>query len=241
MRLAIISDIHGNWDALQAVLRNMDAAGIDDTVCLGDNIGYGPEPNEVIDTLQQRKIVSVLGNHELAVLQPENLAWFNPAARQSLSLTIARLSESSRNYISRMEAVLLTHECRFVHGFPPDSVTTYYFEVAEEETRNVFDLYTEKCCFIGHTHDLMLLAYRQGKLNLQPLPEGRRALEPDVRHIVNAGSVGQPRDGDNTAKYLIYDTTDNVLEVRYVAYDIATVARKIIEAGLPEIHAHRLW
>ncbi|KPJ77080.1 MAG: hypothetical protein AMJ54_09360 [Deltaproteobacteria bacterium SG8_13] len=241
MRLAIISDIHGNWDAFQAVLKNMDRAGVDAVVCLGDNIGYGPEPNEVIAALQQRNIPSVLGNHELAFLQPERLAWFNPTARQSLSLTFERLSEGSRSYISRMEAVLVDHGCRFVHGFPPDSVTTYYFELAEEATCKTFDTYAETYCFIGHSHDLVLLACRQGRLENRPLTEGLLELEPGNRHIVNAGSVGQPRDGDNRAKYLIWDSTGSVLEVRYVAYDIAAVARKIIDAGLPEIHAKRLW
>jgi predicted phosphodiesterase len=241
MRLAIISDIHGNWDALQAVLENLDAANVDETVCLGDNIGYGPEPNEVIETLQQRNIPSVLGNHELALLEPERLEWFNPAARRSLSLTIERLTENSRDFIARMETVRVAHGCRFVHGFPPASATTYYFELAEEAMCKVFDAYAEKHCFIGHSHDLVLLAYRHRQLETEPLTKGRLNLQPDVRYIINAGSVGQPRDGENSAKYLIWDTTGDVVEVRYIAYDIAAVARKIIDAGLPEIHAHRLW
>ena len=241
MKLAVLSDIHGNWDALQAVLQSMEAADIDQSVCLGDNIGYGAEPNEVIDALRQRNIPSVIGNHELAFLQPERLSWFNPTARQSLMLTFERLSESSRDFISRMDAVRVAHGCRFVHGFPPDSVTTYYFELAEKAICKAFDTYPEPRCFIGHSHDLVVLACRQGQLESRPLTEGRLILQPDIRHIVNAGSVGQPRDGDNTAKYLIYDTTADVLDVRYVPYDIAAAARKIVEAGLPEIHANRLW
>lgn len=241
MRLAIISDIHGNFDALQAVLHNMDAADVDETICLGDNIGYGPEPNEVIETLQQRNIPSVLGNHELACVQPERLAWFNPTARRSLSLNIEWLSDSSRNFISRMEPVLVAHGCRFVHGFPPDSATTYYFELAEEAVCRVFDAFAEKRCFIGHSHDLVLLAHRQGRLEIRPLTRGCLPLQTDARYIINAGSVGQPRDGDNSAKYLVWDTAADVVEVRYVAYDIAAVVRKIIDAGLPQIHAHRLW
>ena len=241
MRLAVISDIHGNWDAFQAVLNDMDTAVIDAVVCLGDNIGYGPEPNEVIDALRQRKIPSVLGNHEMAVLQPERLSWFNPTARQSLSLTIERLSESSRRYISRMQTFLVAHQCRFVHGFPPDSATTYYFELAEASTSKVFDMYPEQICFIGHTHDLVRLAYRKDKLELEPLARGHLVLEPDTRHIINAGSVGQPRDGENSAKYLIWDSGAQELHVRFVAYDIAATVKKIIDAGLPEIHARRLW
>ena len=241
MRLAVISDIHGNWDALQAVLKDLDAAVVDETICLGDNIGYGPEPNEVIESLQHRNIPSVLGNHELAFLQPERLAWFNPTARQSLSLTIERLSENSRNFISKMNTVLVVHGCRFVHGFPPDSATTYYFELAQASTREVFDTYAEKNCFIGHLHDLVLMTYRQDKLELQPLKKGQIQLAADTRHIINAGSVGQPRDGDNSAKYLIWDSADDVLQVRYVPYDIASTAQKIIDAGLPNVHAARLW
>ena len=241
MRLAVISDIHGNWNALQAVLNDMDTAVIDDVVCLGDNIGYGPEPNEVIDALRQREIPSVLGNHEMAVLQPERLSWFNPTARQSLSLTIERLSESSHRYISRMESVMVAHECRFVHGFPPESVTTYYFELAEAAASEVFKMYPEQTCFIGHTHDLVRLAHRQDRLELEPLAEGRWGLEQGTRYIINAGSVGQPRDGENSAKYVIWDSDARELEIRFVAYDIAATVKKIIDAGLPEIHARRLW
>ena len=241
MRLAVISDIHGNWDALQSVLKDLDAMSVDETVCLGDNIGYGPEPNEVIESLQHRKIPSVLGNHELAFLQPERLAWFNPTARRSLSLTIERLSDNSQDFISQMSTVHVAHGCRFVHGFPPDSATTYYFELAQASTREVFDTYAEKNCFIGHSHDLVLMTYRQDKLEVQQLSNGQIRLEPDTRHIINAGSVGQPRDGDNTAKYLIWDTTADLLQVRYVPYDIAAVAQKIIDAGLPKVHAARLW
>ena len=241
MRLAVISDIHGNWDAFQAVLNDMDTAVIDAVVCLGDNIGYGPEPNEVIDALRQHEIPSVLGNHEMAVLQPERLSWFNPTARQSLSLTIERLSESSRSYISRMESVMVAHECRFVHGFPPESVTTYYFELAEAATSEVFKMYAEQTCFIGHTHDLVRLAHRQDRLELEPLARGRLALEQGTRYIINAGSVGQPRDGENSAKYVIWDSDTRELDVRFVAYDIAANLKKIIYAGLTEIHARRLW
>ena len=169
MKLAIISDIHGNWDALQAVLKDIDAAAVDDIVCLGDNIGYGAEPNRVVEALQQRNISSVLGNHELVALQPERLAWFNPTAQQSLAMTIEWLSENARSYIARMETAMVAHGCRFVHGFPPESVTTYYFELSEEATCGAFDAFAEQHCFIGHTHDLVLLTYRQGKLQDQPM------------------------------------------------------------------------
>ena len=241
MKIAIISDIHGNWDALQAVLKDIDAAAVDDVVCLGDNIGYGSEPNRVIEALQQRNISSVLGNHELAMRKPERLSWFNPTAQKSLALTNEWLSENARSYIDRMEAVMVAHGCRFVHGFPPESVTTYYFELSEEATCAAFDSFAEQHCFIGHTHDLVLLSYRRGELQERPMEKGSLQLQSDARHILNAGSVGQPRDGDNNAKYLIWQPATNELEVRYVAYDIAAAAQKIIDAGLPEVHAKRLW
>jgi len=242
MKLAILSDIHGNWDALDAVLGDADARGADAFICLGDVIGYGAEPNRVIETLQQRGISSVLGNHELAVLEPDYLAWFNPVARVSLEQTGRWLTAACRRYIAGMERAQVLHDCRFVHGFPPESVTTYRFEVAPEERQRIMQALDTRICFIGHTHDLNLMVVNNDQIDSTPLPEGITPLaSSSMRYLINTGSVGQPRDGDNRAKYAVLDTSSLDLDVRFVPYDIAAAASKIVSAGLPKAHADRLW
>ncbi len=240
MRLAVITDIHGNWDALVNVLQDIDHSGVDKIFCLGDNIGYGPESDRVIQTLRDREIPSILGNHELAVINREYLAWFNPMARKSLEKTIEMLSDNTLSYLSDLERVLVHGEYRFVHGFPPDSPSTYRYEVPDYKKRRIFETMEEKICFIGHTHDLNLIAYNGETLTSELLVKGPSILSFENRYIISAGSVGQPRDGNNNAKYVIRDESAGTIEVRYIPYDITSVAEKILAAGFPGIHARRL-
>lgn len=240
-RIAIISDVHGNATALSAVLEDIDVLKIRQVVSLGDNIGYGPEPEKVIHLLRGRKIPSVMGNHEMAISNPEFLAWFNPVARTSLEKTKTLISEDTVKYISDLpNSLVVNNRCRFVHGFPPDSATLYLFEMPEERTLEAIEELNEQICFVGHTHELMLIGWNGRKIIRQPLKRGLYPLQPDFRYLINAGSVGQPRDGNSHAKYIIWDTATGVLEVRFVFYDISDTVRKIYQAGLPEQHAWRL-
>lgn len=241
MRLAVLSDIHANLEAFEQVLADIDRSDVDAIVSLGDNIGYGPDPNAVIGLLQERRIPSVLGNHELAVLSARHLNWFNPLARRSVLWTIDMLSLPSRAFVSRLPGALVLHGCQFVHGFPPRSIATYLFQVSPQRILNVFRRLTVPLCFIGHTHNLERLEYDGQDVSRNPLAAGSIPLSLEHRHILNIGAVGQPRDGDNSAKYVIWDSLEKILTVRYVPYDIASVVRKIKAAGLPESHADRLW
>jgi len=241
MRLAVVSDIHGNFDALEQVIGDIDRSRIDAIVGLGDNIGYGPEPDRVVAQIQRRGILSVMGNHEMALTDAEYLNWFNPSARKSLIKTRDLLSDASSDYIATLEPCLTSYGCRFVHGFPPDSTLIYMFQVSEVRTRRVFEEMEESLCFIGHTHTLELIGYNGHDIKYRELPEGLTHLEGPKKYIINIGSVGQPRDGTNTAKYVIWDSAAKTIEVRCIPYDIAAVVRKIQAAGLPEEHAQRLW
>jgi predicted phosphodiesterase len=241
MRVAVISDIHGNFDALAAVLADIDKSKIDMVVCLGDCIGYGAEPERVIRTLQERGIPSTLGNHEQAVLERDRLDWFNPMAKASLIKTVSMLSEETLRMIKGFPTFLASNGSRFVHGFPPASVTTYSFELSPADKRRVLDNLVESVSFFGHTHDLCIITYDGHTLTDAPLGLEPIAILPDHRYAINVGSVGQPRDGNNNAKYVIWDKSDATFEVKFVPYDIAAAADKIIAAGLPEIHAKRLW
>jgi predicted phosphodiesterase len=241
MRIAIVSDIHGNMEAFHNVLSDIDRSTIDAIVSLGDNIGYGPEPEHVIEQIRNRNIPSIMGNHELAVADERILEFFNPLARQSIQKTVQLLSHTSIDYVCRLNRSLILHGHRFVHGLPPQSVTTYLFQVGDDKLNDVFKKFEEPLCFVGHTHTLELVAYNGQSVIREPLREGITTLNPDRRYIINCGSVGQPRDLNNNAKYIILDSEHYHLEVRYVPYDISAVVHKILAAGLPKAHADRLW
>jgi predicted phosphodiesterase len=241
MRLAVVSDIHGNLEAFKQVLADIELNRIDTIISLGDNIGYGPNSEQVMSLIRSEAIASIMGNHELALLDSSHLSWFNPLARESLEKTSRKLSDASLKGISGLPRYLVEHACRFVHGFPPESVTTYLFEVAPLKIQQTFDLIDERICFIGHTHKLELIGYDGDQLSRSLLTQGSLTLDPRQRYIVNAGSVGQPRDLTNHAKYIIWDKETDCLEVRFIEYDHVSVAIKIITAGLPKAHAERLY
>jgi predicted phosphodiesterase len=240
-KIAIISDVHGNMEAFEQVLADIGRLKVDVVISLGDNIGYGPEPDRVIQSIRQHAISSVQGNHELAIIEPNYLNWFNAAAQQSLKKTLKLLSEPSIEFIAQMNVYLSEYGCRFVHGFPPDSPLTYSFQVSEGKTKNALDELSEGRCFIGHTHTLDVITYDGQKLEYGSLNEGLNILDSHLKYIISVGSVGQPRDGDNRSKYVIWDSSDDTVQVRFVTYDIGAVVKKIHAAGLPQEHAERLW
>jgi predicted phosphodiesterase len=241
MKLAIISDIHGNYDALRQVLADIDRCSVDQIVSLGDNIGYGPESDRVVQKLIALDIRSVLGNHELAIKNPKYLNWFNPVARKSLLKTRDLLSESSILFVKSLEPYLSFDGCRCVHGFPPDSPLIYMFQPSEKRTIKVFEELQERICFIGHTHTLEMMSFDGEAIETSDLPKGLTRLAKGKKYIINIGSVGQPRDDSSDAKYIIWDTTQDTIEVKFVPYEVAAVVQKIKAAGLPEEHADRLW
>ena len=240
MRLAVISDIHGNFEAFQQVLADIDRSVIDAVISLGDNVGYGPEPELVIQKIRTRRIRSVQGNHELALKDPQYLSWFNPSARKSLVQTRSLLSDKSLRFIAKLKPSLIAYDCRFVHGFPPDSPLIYTFQTSDRSKIEAFEKSSERLCFIGHTHTLEIIGYDGQKLEYRDLPEGITGLDKKKKYIINIGSVGQPRDGSNKAKYAIWDSANDSIDIRFIAYDIASVVKKIHDAGLPEEHANRL-
>lgn len=241
MRLAVIADIHGNLEAMNQVLADIDDQGVDRIVCLGDNIGYGPEPEAVIHKIRERGIPSLMGNHELVVKEPGYLDWFNPLARKTHLLTEDSLSQSSLDYCRSLEMNMIIEGCLCVHGCPPDSALTYIFEPSDRAMIRIFRGMDQKICFVGHTHRLEIISFNGGKVERSPVTGGQTPLHPADQYIINVGSVGQPRDGNNKAKYVIWDDAERLLTVRLVPYDIAVTADKIIKLGWPETNALRLW
>ena len=241
MKISIISDIHGNLEAFNEVLADIKKIGTDASICLGDMIGYGPDPEEVVSIIRELEIPTIMGNHELIIVDPKYIEWFNPLARESILKTLPMLSKGSVDYISGLKTYAIHHGARFVHGVPPDSVITYLFQIEEPVFCDIFEKMKEKICFVGHTHKLEIVSYSGGAVIRAPLKKGCLHLHADKKYIVNVGSVGQPRDTSNDAKYVIWDSTAGTLDVRFISYDIAAVVQKIKDAGLPAEHAERLW
>jgi predicted phosphodiesterase len=238
MRFAVLSDIHANMEAFEAVLADIDSTGVSEIVCLGDTIGYGAEPEDAVRLLRARNIPSVLGNHEAGLVDPNG--WFNPQVRSSMRLTKRLLSFDSLTFLRNLPRCRVRNGIRFVHGFPPDSVSTYLFEKSDEELRVEMGRMEERICFLGHTHELELVSLNGNEVIRRKLRQGLHVLPLNGAYLVNVGSVGQPRDQDLRAKYILFDPITGVLEVRCIAYDARSTAAKIIALGLPRSYASRL-
>jgi predicted phosphodiesterase len=240
MRLAILSDIHGNLEAFESVHADMERQEVDGAVCLGDMIGYGPDPEDVIRRVRNLRCTTVLGNHEASLLAEKARNLMNFQARENSLATEKLLSAESITYCRGLPRFLHSGDTWFVHGYPPDSVYTYLFNTSDQRIEKLFAASEASLYFVGHTHVLQLVSQQQGKVVRAPLPEGRRHLDHDRKYIINACSVGQPRDGDNRAKYLIWDNETRELEARFLPYDCKKTIRKIRERGFPDIYAERL-
>ncbi len=236
MPFLIVSDIHGNREALEAVLA--DARGLyDRIVCLGDLAGYGADPNFTVEWARSNVAAIVRGNHDKVCAGLDSLYSYRPAARVAAEWSLHALSVENRAYLERLPRGPLPYEgFDLVHGSPLDEdeylMTTTDVEAIRRELETPLS-------FFGHTHlQGGFLISRNGVKTIDP----HRALElePDYMYLVNPGSVGQPRDGDPHAAYAIYSPKERVVEFRRVAYDVAAAAEKIRAAGLPESLASRL-
>jgi diadenosine tetraphosphatase ApaH/serine/threonine PP2A family protein phosphatase len=249
--VAVMSDVHGNLEALKSVLADIDAQGATEILNLGDMVGYGPEPEACVQLLRERGVPSVLGNHEHGLAEAQARGFFNPQARMALDRTRLLLSDDSVMHFRTLPRTMEAHGALFVHGCPPGLVSKYLYELDDEALRETFALYPHPLCFAGHTHDLERISYFQGpqpgawRIERRNLGKGQTTLDRHARHIINVGSVGQPRDGNNKAKYVLWQPATRdaaaTIEVRFVPYDIARTAARIVEVGLPTVYADRLW
>ena len=240
MLVAVISDIHSNLEALTVVLEDLDRLAVEHVWSLGDMVGYGPDPEAVVELARARGIESVMGNHEKGLADPGFLDWFNPQARAALTRNAELISPATRQYLTTLPRFLVRQGLRLVHGCPPQSVGTYLFEYSTSQLGRIMAKLEESICLVGHTHELDLYERLDGRTHHPGLKEGRRHLDPAARYLINAGSVGQPRDGDPRAKYVLLDLEALTLEVRCLDYPYRETAAKIRALGLPEIFARRL-
>ncbi|MBV6395242.1 MAG: hypothetical protein HFACDABA_00817 [Anaerolineales bacterium] len=239
MRVLVLSDIHGNYDALQAVLK--DAGEVDETWCLGDLVGYGPEPNLCVERVRDiPNLTCLLGNHDVAALGRMPLSAFNGDARRSLEYQIRALYADNVDFLKSLPETTQVHgEATLAHGSPRDPVWEYI--INSLTARLNFEHFDTPFCFVGHTHlqSIFRLNEKDDRITLgAPVVDEPLPMVP--RTIFNPGSVGQPRDRDPRAAYAIYDTEAHIWQARRVEYDVAAVQARIRELKLPERHAVRL-
>ena len=238
MQILVISDIHANLTALEAVLNH--AGEVDAVWCLGDLVGYGPDPNECVARVRSLpNLVCLIGNHDAAVVDQMDAATFNPEARISIEWTCEQLSPEHLEYLSQLRNRIVMDNVTLVHG-SPRSPTYEYLLDTHLATVN-FSYFETSFCFVGHTHlpAQYLLANGQGHANLI-IPTPNQVIQLASRSIINPGSVGQPRDRDPRAAYALFNTETQNWDYRRIHYNIQAVQKRMKTHGLPERHIQRL-
>jgi len=243
VRYLVLSDIHGNIDALDAVLEEASREAIDWVLVLGDLVGYGAGPNEVIDRLLglEQPTVVIRGNHDKVLATPDLGERFNSVAREAVRWTAEELTVDHLEYLEGLpQGPLEIAPGMFIcHGSPLDEDE---YVLALEDAAAVFARHQGALTFFGHTHIPTCFAASQGELLLLDLggEEANLRLETGTRYLANPGSVGQPRDEDPRAAYCVFDTSIAELGWRRCAYPVGVAQRRILAAGLPEVLAYRL-
>jgi predicted phosphodiesterase len=238
VRAAVISDIHANLHALEAVFEAVDADPPDELWCLGDLVGYGPRPNEVTALVQERASICLVGNHDLGVLGRLDLEEFAPDAQVSARWTQTVLLEETRSYLEELSPEAKTDWAELFHASPRDPVWEYV--ITEEAARDALESTVAPAVLVGHSHLALAIALVEPKLNGGLAPAGTEIDLAEGRWLLNPGSVGQPRDGDPRAAWLELDFEARSGRFRRIAYDVARTQEEIRERELPEALAERL-
>ena len=241
MLTAVFSDVHGNLEALDAALRDARSHGAERFVCLGDVVGYGADPNACCERVRALGGIVVRGNHDHACSHRVPLEWFNPLAAAAVRWTRQRLSAENRDWLRGLPyEAEIDGRAQLVHGALHDPRHwPYLFEAADAGPH--FPHQTLPLCFVGHTHVPIVLAQIGGNVFESHLKAFLGAAEEGAKVVVNAGSVGQPRDGNPKACYLLFDPAEGLVVPRRVEYDPTPTAAKILAAGLPKQLALRLF
>ncbi|MBE3134576.1 MAG: metallophosphoesterase family protein [Acidobacteria bacterium] len=243
MRYLVLSDIHANIQALDTVLAAAGSAGYDRVVVLGDLVGYGGNPEAVVERIRSLEPVAIVrGNHDKVAAGIEDSSGFNAIARRAALWTRQALSPSSLKYLAALPVgpLPLDESVLICHGSPEDE-DLYIFN--DRDALRALSAAERLITLFGHTHLPIVVRLVDGTLELVArgtLAENLVAFTPDVDYLVNPGSVGQPRDGDPRAAFAIFDTGDQTIVLHRVAYAIADAQARILEAGLPPSLAHRL-
>jgi len=240
MRTAVIADIHANLEALQAVLTRIEVLRADKIVCLGDIVGYNADANECVDIIRTMKIRCVLGNHDACASGLEEPDGFNPVARRAVLWTRAELTVENRLFLRNLPREQQVGDIYLFHGSIHDTnrYILYMNDAADNFTQLAGMGNSLRIGFFGHTHVRAVLHYYQRSVSVDLATDLKLAEEK--RYLINPGSVGQPRDGDPRASFLVYDAGDHRVTFNRVEYDVHACQDKIIRAGLPSRLAERL-
>lgn len=242
MRLGIFSDVHGNYEALTAVLEKYSSASIDRFYCLGDTVGYGGSPNECCNLVREIAAGTVLGNHDAAVAGRMDYDYYYEAARQALDIHARILSQANLDWLRTLPYAIDVPEAQvgLCHGTPA-RLEAFDYIFAPEQAQECLSIYDElqELTVIGHSH--LCKVFRLSRDKVEELPPIDFVAEPGYKYIVSDGSVGQPRDYDNRASYTMFDSESRLFEFHRVAYDIEMSAQKVLNANLDRNFAHRLF
>jgi predicted phosphodiesterase len=237
MRVAVISDVHANYHALEAVLRSVDAALVDAIWCLGDTVGYGPRPNECCEVVDERSDLCLVGNHDLVVLGELDVGDFNDEAAAAARWTADVLTAKSREFLERLEPAGHAHGVDLFHASARDPVWEYV--LSEEAARATLELAAAPLVLVGHSHVPLALT-QNGRGVAGGLAPGGAEVALDGRWLLNPGSVGQPRDGDPRAAWLLLDLDRRVAAFQRVTYPVQDTQTEMRERRLPLALAARL-
>ena len=240
MKIGIISDIHSNYEAISSVLKNTKE--IDEFICLGDIVGYGPDPNDCIEKIRDLNCRCVAGNHDFAAAGKLDINYFNDTAKTAILWTSFQLKKENLNFLKSLKKIVkLKNNVIAVHGSPQNPLLEYILDKTTASL--IFSKYSFKILFIGHSHLSGCFSFNENnkQVDYKNLSNGGYIdISKNKRYIINCGSVGQPRDGNSEASYGIYDLIYNTINIYRVSYPVHLTQDKIINAGLPRSLADRL-
>lgn len=241
MKLAILSDIHSNLEALEATFEDLQNENIDAIYCTGDLVGYAANPNEVIQLLRKNKVKCVMGNHDIACFNEEMEYRMTKNARVAIAYTCQVLKSRNFNFLKALPRYISENGIYLTHGLPPKSLDQYVSLQSNNALIIAFSSFREKVAFVGHTHLFEIYELtKNNKIESQTFDCNSFNLKPDSRFIISAGSVGQPRNDKREAGYLIFDTTAQQLIKRTIQYNVELTIEKINKARLPIENGLRL-
>lgn len=242
MRLGIFSDVHANIEALSAVMEAYRQEDVDEYYCLGDVVGYGASPNECADIIRTKAEVTILGNHDAAVAGRMDYSYYYEAARHALDLHARQLKSENLEWLKSLpyRHDLDRYGVTLCHGSPV-RLEEFEYIFAPEQARECLPILADlnDLTLIGHSHLCKVFALRPGEV--EELPARKFTLREGWKYVVSVGSVGQPRDYDNRASYVVFDAETREFEFKRVEYDIEAAAMKIFEGELERNFGHRLF
>ncbi len=239
MRYAILADIHSNLIAFKAALQDLERrGGFDKIWCLGDVVGYGPEPHACIELLKQFNYICIAGNHDRATAGLIDILDFNEDAAQASQWTAEQLSEEHKEYLKSLPLKHIEGDFSMFHGSPREPVWEYLLSTSLAKVNLKY--FDTPFCLVGHSHVPLVFEYNNNTISLKRLEDGATLTLGEHRLIINPGSVGQPRNFDPRASYALYDSDAGIVYHHRVAYDIETTKEKMRQANLPEFLIERL-